>query len=590
MQREFAGGARFFETPVYPHQFATRFGEPSDYLGELRGFYPNTDRARPAEWRVRNGYFQPYNSMKHAESVSTETELHRRHSGVDVYTGYQPFPHEVPVYALASGTALVRTRDTHLTRGAYQSLGNRIRLSFTVPLGDDILRCAFDYGHLSRFAPGLQPKVAGRRDVRVKAGQLIGFSGKSGNADTAGESTTRVSPFGVDACHIHLGFLLADRHEDPLAVLPLPLTLRPEQRLLDLAEGQSESATRLMASEWDPPPALRETQSDIAIPRGRLVPVWNSPLARVRNARGQSRARLPDPFGALDFDHTASLIDTRTAFEALVEMPEPAAGAGAHAEVCADLGLAPEANRWLETVGALSHRASLRAGTLVIAQPPIAQDTNAALAMLAIMHLLEAGWMLLGGAAFAEATKGRRQPACGFGLYGDVRAVALDHAVAAIHRSAMPLGKDGSTEILSLTFGSGSLRHAVLSGKAVDQAEATIAPYLRGLRPVLAGMAGAFDFAFRRFRRLEFGHEPSVAAFQQRIDRTAQAARGLAERAAGWDRDAFVAFGQLMGRENAAALAWAEERSRRPEAPDGRVFSPAFKGLALRPARNGEER
>lgn len=580
----------FFETLQYPFQLKDDVDDDYDgtpeYLGELRGFYPNVSTG------LGDAFFQPYNSMYHKDVVDTDKDRHRDHFGVDIYAPYFPFPHEVPVYALVNGKIIRRwTYDRNLTEGDYQALGNRVRLEFKVVHEGKTLKCWFDYGHLERFALGFQPDV--RADgklwpkIEVEAGDLIGFAGKSGNADTKSESSTLKPDYKVNSGHVHLSFYIDGASTDPLKVLPKPLAFQPSQKQLGYGSVSKEKGLRPLIEKWEGPALKTDPIPKVVRPKGLLLPTWHAPLPRnfvtKKTPSGdpylsQSRAMMPRPFDPLDFDHSASIRDTDDAYTALKGAVAFTAGlkvmrAWTKAEA------SPDTKKWSENVAGLVHRAMAEANAMVIPEDQTnlkGEPENAAKALLAMLHLHEAFWVLLGGPAFRRLTKGGVQPACGLGVHGEVRAVAYPKAVAALHDSEI-----NGKWVLSVTFGSGSLRHAMLTETAVAAADADIKPYMNALQPLLLSSQFSFDHTYVNFRGLVMGEKTPIETFQSFIKDTADSANATAAIAHAWTRPKMKKFTESMAEHNSAAIQAARTISAGVEDPKGRPLSPMFKGVSL---------
>ena len=175
-----------FANGIYPIQYEAFTPE---YSGETRGIY-NNNRWRP-EWsrfrsdRGRPGY---------------------HHSGVDIYS-----PVGTPIVASANG----RVQNIPEANGA--SIGNRVWL--WVDDGGDVARIV--YGHLAGFEG---------EDRRVQAGEVIGYSGCSGNADYD-NICSELNDCGMTAAHVHL--VVFNRYSqalDPVARLGWDLRYYDDDR------------------------------------------------------------------------------------------------------------------------------------------------------------------------------------------------------------------------------------------------------------------------------------------------------------------------------------------------------------------------
>ena len=182
---------------TYPTQLK---GNPdAGHGGEYRGYYPGAK-----EDGTYKGTWVPKYSQRGGRSGGA-------HNGADIYTGYAPFPLETPVRAATDGwfTPIFDAQSPN-------DAGNRAAIS--TKIGKD--KIDFRYGHLSRFA-----RAAGE----VKKGEIIGFAGCSGNADTAGECS-ETGPCGLTSCHVHLISAVNsdyDKAPDPISLLGWSLDYGP---------------------------------------------------------------------------------------------------------------------------------------------------------------------------------------------------------------------------------------------------------------------------------------------------------------------------------------------------------------------------
>ena len=245
-------GIKFFETHAYPTQLKEppaseneHYGTAkSVYLGELRGFYPLYDLNVSNAKSIEQGYFQPWNSAYHQDKANAAKDVHRRHRGVDVYAPFFPFPFEVPVVALVGGRMFARTlyqhtsthqfeavrengKDVVTKRRRFHALGDRVRIIFEVPIGKKKHEYFLDYGHLNRFAGSDRNERDIPHQRKVEPGELLGFVGKSGNADFKTGNSSRRSLYNINAGHIHVSVWRLSAYIDPLQVMPKPLAYDP---------------------------------------------------------------------------------------------------------------------------------------------------------------------------------------------------------------------------------------------------------------------------------------------------------------------------------------------------------------------------
>lgn len=496
-----AGHGRLFSQGWYPHQLKEPVGDKdfSQYDGEARGFYP-----KHGSNNLQLGTFYPWNSFVNHERYNNENPRQpgdgRTHFGIDIYAPYFPFPFEVPIHAIAPGRLLHQTffsdltwtlidKDKKLYERRPQALGNRI--SQTVKLDPKSRKkdVVVSYGHLSRFA-GSDHDPRDRPERReVAAGELIGFAGKTGNAEHHGECSTRQTPFNINAGHVHLSLRGSLKSTSLLEVLPRPIAFHPDQMLLHGHKGKPkvetiwlEKTTRIKKDDWgEKRPKLRET-----MPTPRIAPALIDfvgqhppPRAPVKGAgKVLRRGRYAVPFQWLDVDSTAKLKITRKAYAQIADRLADDDGkylAKAEARWMAHLATAAEdtldTTRWDETAQALAVRAVARI-TKAKLQPDTGQPIPAqgAHPIIALMHLLEAQYILMGGVAIEALNSDKysnqqtakpadwvRQPICGIGVHGKLYALAYEHAVAALHDTHIK-----KVRVWSVTFGAGSMRHATL--------------------------------------------------------------------------------------------------------------------------------
>jgi murein DD-endopeptidase MepM/ murein hydrolase activator NlpD len=608
-------------TPLFAdYEYPTQLKDPpgsennhgksqSTYLGEARGFYPRSLKA--GDDPIANGYFQPWNSFYHAGANKDGT--HRRHKGVDIYAPYFPFPYEIPVRALVSGTI-----DNRTYRGDFAwengksvpgDLGNRITLSTSIKVAGKTHTFVFIYGHLNRFAMddrnSLKGDKAGARPVEV--GQIIGYIGHSGNADDRGSATTRKSPFSVSSAHLHLiaGWMKpwTDKNGkrrwslvkfDPLEVLPKPLGYHPDIADLGLPGTASEKTTRTIAADWsDDQPKLKPKRPDPTVPKVILRSGSKSDLSRTKTETGGfRRAVLPRPFNQIDADRTSTLKATLAAYELMNNRREnwasklqDAVGSwAAHIPAVDQDDQAGhddrdyDEDRWSTSLWALSQRADTRFQALNF-------EKDAGHAAAATMHLHEALYVLLGGPAMEILGEngGARQVCCGIGMRGHVMGAALGGAVAAIHFTTLPTGKTAKgpvSSVASVTFGAGSIRHATFSwAKAGDEVD-------KDFRAKVWAAIGSVHAVTKTMRTLASRLTANDAMAKHRVRKKIVAARTAILRAGG-------AFGKLddAGKKKAlkhlltgaiAHFEAAEYLSRQPDTPATRA-APRVYALYHRP-------
>lgn len=257
-----SSGIKFFPKGNYLSQLRTG-PDPENYDGEYRGFYPNGNI-----WKPKSSHYLGRSSS-------------HPHRGIDIYAPYAPHPLETPVCAVVEGTVYFRNNLIEP-----QQLGNRAELKF----GDNLEKL-FSYGHLSRFE--------GRDGRKVKAGDIIGYAGCSGNANTAGECS-KCGVCNINSGHVHLSVRgPANMDRNPLSHCKLRLrfsdgdALLKEQKCSDWVDPIKGKGLK---DKWtpDPPKATK------------LIGVNELNWRRVKGRR----AELSEPFALLEFDSTNELRTT----------------------------------------------------------------------------------------------------------------------------------------------------------------------------------------------------------------------------------------------------------------------------------------
>ncbi len=251
-----------FEGESYPTQL--RETAPTGFHGEYRGFYPD------ASWKPASSRY--------------EGRANKTHKGLDIYAPFAPQPLETPILALADGKLSFRPGSREP-----DDLGNRAELRAN--------GVVLSYGHLSRFEG---------RDGEVEMGDVIGYAGCSGNADTQGECS-KCGTCNVNSGHVHLSVrqITATSKGVEVAVNPAPhypLSLR-----FAANEGPGKEMTCAafvkdhgLEAAWEPPaPKPGELL-------GREEMNWLRANRRRRSLEGA--------FALLEFDATSLLESTNRFF------------------------------------------------------------------------------------------------------------------------------------------------------------------------------------------------------------------------------------------------------------------------------------
>ncbi len=487
----------FFGHPTwYPVQFdETASGETNHgtgktatYYGELRGYYPNYQ-----------GYFQPWNSAYHAQQYNPTNQPqgepplnYRKHNGVDLYAPYHPFPLEIPVYALMDGKLSQRSQFNQ-----WNPVGNRADLEFWVKIAGTPYRVELTYAHLSRFAPAPEGRrIISATRFRVKAGDLIGFIGKSGNADRQMESSGKDLEFKVNAAHIHVGIRVDYVAQDPYPLLDERFAYHPNRdELFPTAPNEeleskgkhflpSVFGTRLR----DEMPKVKPIKATLRA--GTQAGIRVSAQKPDGNDKRPSRVPFPSIFRAIDTNNTRHLRATELAYIlATRRLSSSSAASKEHIRYALKGPVDPDdtekmrepwlasylgdakADAWSDTLEDYAERARDHAAKMV------ADEETRTWHLCAAFHVLHEGlWVLMLGPAFSGFCRGwyhpdpsRRygEPQTGIGLRGRVLATQFQESVVALHFSALPqksakIPPPPPLQMFSVTFGSGGLRHATL--------------------------------------------------------------------------------------------------------------------------------
>ena len=435
----------------YPQQ--TRHETTETFHGEFRGYLPSY-------WKPATSYYSSRGA--------------RGHNGIDIYAPYAPSPLETPVLALFDGK--VEYRPVAVRTNA---AGNRAVLSCTIAGKPYNLI----YGHLSRFA--------GRSEV--KAGDIIGYAGCSGNADTAGECR-KCGDCRINSGHIHLIAMEIVGKEsivvDPVATTGLSLRFGPKDDLAKERLCTDWVAANGLASVWTPaPPSPSATRVT-----GTHDAVWPREAGK--------RKPLPAPFDGFEFDSTTALRASTKAYDlglARLRRIRPPQDGGnpvpsAEREVqrflqerrdAAEASLAgikdgfmAAQDRILDASGRVTGLedtlGAVAAGHLFRHISVLSQMLWRLFGGEAIEHMLDNRAGIAGAARFELIDKRNANPAiaslrssclveCGAGIRGTAWLSAADRGGNALHFTtdkASATDKEGW--VVSVTFGAGSLMHATI--------------------------------------------------------------------------------------------------------------------------------
>jgi hypothetical protein len=402
----------------------TKKDPDKEYAGEIRGYYPES-----------GGRWKPGSSLFNGR---TDWQGKSSHKGVDIYAPYFPYPLETPVRAICSGWMQVKSGTT-----LKDGLGNRVAIHYAQIKGS-----AFIYGHLNR--------VRGR-SRNVKIGEIVGYSGCTGNADVQGEC----SNFGllnINSGHVHL------RHDKPvpgdtkgIGVVVDPLSVLPwKLRFVDFPGELSATKWAEQGYRLDKPP----TRDGVS---GLIV-------VSARGPENRKKSAPPKPCGLIDVDHKDAIAQTQTAYaymETRLQSPD-------HPTYkFQQVGL----KSWTAMLKSLSdlvermrkQTAAIEFSTAEAERGKSPKQTSAEL-LRYLLNVNRALWLTFGGSAIlalvtnpTEHIKGGAAPDCGIGLNGTTWAVAVDHGESALHMSRLQ-NADGTMRswTASVTFGAGTEWHAVL--------------------------------------------------------------------------------------------------------------------------------
>ena len=473
-------------TGSYPQQTSAAIDAKAG--GEYRGYYKR-GASDPGRWFPRQSMYQ-------GRAGGT-------HNGIDVYAHYAPMPRETPVLSVTDGY-FEPTYDSLSPNKA----GNRARIQTTL----NKKAVTFIYGHLARFQGGARC---------VKKGDVIGYAGCSGNADTAGECSTEGN-CNITSCHVHLiaayGTKTVSKTVNGKTKKKTILNdTNPADLLgwtLSFNKGGEAIASADLQNKLENPP---ETPRENGFLKQTSPEEWR----RIKKGRKQARRPLETPFQHHLFDHTRSLIRTHDGYACVVRRLrefEPApAGKKIKNPVRARV-LARALDAYLGSSKAITRilkdiETELVSLNSLNEAAPVGGPINRALLLL--HHGL---WYAMGGEAMNVAlsqrvlsetrsgeaklslTKAQRKaygtPAlleCGIGVGGQARLISVDHGQSSHQQSeiSLPATENGNTApekigVNSISFGEGSLLHASWPS-TLDSDDATT--FLQFLMPMKLAFA-----------------------------------------------------------------------------------------------------
>jgi hypothetical protein len=471
---------QLFQGEGYPSQLAEGWAE--GFHGEYRGFYPSDSQGA--------GSWSP--SWSHQGDTRPGG-----HAGVDIYAPFAPHPLETPLLALFDGTLKCR----HM-RIDPNPLGNRVELE--LPDGG-----RYSYGHLSRFE--------GKTGDRVKRGDVIGYSGCSGNADGQNECRGCKGHCNVNSGHVHLSLRNAQNVMQQV-IPPSGLRLRfgPTNPLPLPIPCASFVAGPGLKQQWSPPPPdPTKRRLEVA-----MEPGWTRSAGRT--------VQLPPAFRAIAFDDARLLLDARDYYRLCRSRIEAAGQPGplnAFLEQKIEAAILALAAK--DQIAAMRKRI-IDGGQVIGLGEADAPGPAPGWLLRHLSVLCQMLWVTCGGPALdllsdnAENEefkvyhrldqavgvhlKSKVGLECGASLGGTAWLSAADQGRHALHLTDIgDAAGSGRHWVLSVTFGIGSLMHATVSERMKrpppDEApesadvEAKIAEYLDTLSDAATRIADVYRLA-----------------------------------------------------------------------------------------------
>ena len=584
----------------YPSQL--RAGPQAGYHGEYRGFYPEGNTGG-GKWRPKWSQDKPTSSQ--------DEQRPGGHRGVDIYAPYAPHPLETPVLAVVGGRLTCRPG-----RFDPNAIGNRAEIHF----GTENKK--FSYGHLSRFAG---------RDRKVERGQLIGYAGCTGNADTKGECRS-CGDCNVNSGHVHLQVMRNEgEYFDPLEYCDLKLhtAFAEEFQGKDCSVWVHVATGKGLAQKWTPqPPRAEKTRLEC-----QTKPDWR----RV----GGKRRPLDEPFEHLEFDSTSLLQASQLYYDvcrrrfaeaAVVELAS--AGAAKQLKDLLELNLAAASNalRGQASASLTMMREQIFAGEAVIGLGATDEAARAPGWLLRHLSVLcKMWWVAAGGPAldlFADnaangsyslhtllkpkgAYRRLHTPSpleCGASLGGYAWLSAADSGQQALHLTqiATPAtAEDGENHwIASVTFGAGSLMHATISermkhppqGRAPESAEdeQAIAAYVDALYVAAVRITDVYELAALHpvllsnegGATVQAGRAETLRQLREAIDKGADAIEACARKVTGDPLARKIL--KRMAESHAELFGDLVRESKKPEEkPEEIVMCPSLSMFQVREPKRG---
>jgi murein DD-endopeptidase MepM/ murein hydrolase activator NlpD len=470
----------------YPTQ--SKKSKETGFAGEIRLYY-GSDPLKPKSSRfgpVRIGFNGKV----------------KDHSGVDIFCPSRPFPREIPFVAICDGEVTFVFDDERPN-----DIGHRAQLRPTGGGPEVIL-----YGHLSRFEG---------RSRKVKSGDIIGYGGCSGNADTAGECRVASTVVRMNSGHLHLGWMIPKPKPketeflDPLEQMGWRLRFDKPDDTISFKEW-NKRGHQLPAADEAPP--IREAlhlhrNIELGRPRPTSDGTPPAPLARL---------------GWIEVARKAAMQSTLTCYGAArsrLEAPRTDPGIGQFHEwglntFEASLGeLDNISQRLVSILDRLRDVTAEIEGQLPdeIGSPKTVEFDKVleahSLVGEAMFLGVRAAWFAFGGPSIRKIGVASREKTAGgpsegaapdgaFGFNGQSFLHTFDSGIAELHVSALltDAGKAYSNWTYVAGFGPGSGEHAILDARAVDLATGAAKIAAGKIHELLgAHVALASSFALRPF-------------------------------------------------------------------------------------------
>lgn len=455
-------------------------GQPdSRFGGEFRGFYRSKIGGK---WIDR---WFPKQSQHDGRGTKANN-----HNGIDVYAAYFPYPLETPILSVTDGWFSPKE-----DRQFPNKIGNRAIVTTKVS-GKEV---SLYYGHLARFEG---------RARKVAKGDVIGYAGCSGNADTAGECSEL---FGckITSCHVHLVAAFGATGNKLNDVNPVPL--------LQWSLGHGDTNTATKCSDWMPQHG-RDVPPEKEGETGKLIARSNVEWRRSKKGK---RRQLKKPFDDIEFDSTKSIRRTLAAYKVVYNPGDKPEGRFISKEFLS--AAADEYRSSRICVHAILQDLELEIESF---NPDTGEKSRIPPGgPIARAHLLArlALWHLMGGSALSWAISNRREGTksvsffeCGVGVGGEAQLIAVDGGRCALHRTTMNI-EDVLSQVWSVTFGAGSMMHATWKRAVASGLGASTTIFGVLVEMAAIAMWNAMTRTLKYAERLSGAGEPDYEKLQQTV-------------------------------------------------------------------------